>query len=75
MSNVTNVTQRRYLDFLTPSPVLVSLCHVTKDELFIFMTMLYYTLKTMITFMVTNINIIYVYKVSLVNNILNQENP
>lgn len=29
----------------------------------------------MITFMVTNINIIYVYKVSLVNNILNQENP
>ena len=50
-----------HLRFLTPSPVLVSLCHVTKDELFILTTVLYYTLKTIIMLMVTNI--IYVLQV------------
>ena len=35
--------QDLHLSFLTPSPVLVSLCHVTEDELFILITVLYYT--------------------------------
>ena len=55
--------QDLYLGFLTPSPILVSLCHVTKDELFFLITVLYYTLKTIITLMVTKINIIYVLQV------------
>ena len=55
--------QDLHLGFLTPSPVLVSLCHVTEDELFILITVLYCTLKTIITLMVTNINIIYVLQV------------
>lgn len=58
-----------HLDFLTPNLVLTLLSHLTNDELFIFITAVSSTLKTIAPLMVTHISITYICQLPLVNTI------